>query len=66
MEKQQEIFTYTYSAAQREEVQSIRRKYLPPEDKWSVFVSSIALPAKRQSFGRLCWVLLVPSLWAWA
>lgn len=32
MEKKQETFTYTYSAAQQEEVQSIRKNYLPPEE----------------------------------
>ena len=32
MEKQQETFTYTYSAAQQKEVQSIRKNYLPPEE----------------------------------
>ena len=32
MEKNQETFTYTYSAQQREEVQNIRKKYLPPEE----------------------------------
>lgn len=32
MEKHQETFTYTYSARQQEEVQNIRRKYLPPEE----------------------------------
>lgn len=32
MEKNQETFTYTYSAQQKEEVQNIRKKYLPPEE----------------------------------
>ena len=32
MEKNQEIFTYTYSAQQQEEVQNIRKKYLPAEE----------------------------------
>lgn len=32
MEKKQETFTYTYSARQQEEVQRIRKKYLPPEE----------------------------------
>ncbi len=32
MEKNQETFTYTYSARQQEEVQNIRKKYLPPEE----------------------------------
>ena len=32
MEKKQETFTYTYSAQQQEEVQNIRKKYLPPEE----------------------------------
>ena len=32
MEKHQETFHYTYSAQQQEEVQSIRKKYLPPEE----------------------------------
>ncbi|MBQ4051755.1 MAG: hypothetical protein IJD13_08995 [Oscillospiraceae bacterium] len=32
MEKKQETFTYTYSAGQQEEVQNIRKKYLPPEE----------------------------------
>lgn len=32
MEKNQETFTYTYSAQQQEEVQNIRKKYLPPEE----------------------------------
>ena len=34
MEKNRETFHYTYSAQQQEEVQNIRKKYLPPaEDK---------------------------------
>ena len=32
MEHRQEIFSYTYSAQQQEEVQNIRKKYLPPEE----------------------------------
>ncbi len=32
MEKNQETFVYTYSAQQQEEVQNIRKKYLPPEE----------------------------------
>ena len=32
MEKNQETFIYTYSAQQQEEVQNIRKKYLPPEE----------------------------------
>ena len=34
MEENKEIFTYTYSARQQEEIRAIRNKYLPPkEDK---------------------------------
>ena len=32
MEKNQETFSYTYSAQQQEEVQNIRKKYLLPEE----------------------------------
>ena len=32
MEKNQETFSYTYSAQQQEEVKNIRKKYLPPEE----------------------------------
>ncbi len=32
MEKNQETFTYTYSAQQQEEIKNIRKKYLPPEE----------------------------------
>ena len=32
MEKNQETFTYTYSAQQQEEIQNIRKKYLAPEE----------------------------------
>ena len=32
MEKVNETFTYTYSAKQQEEIEKIRRKYLPPEE----------------------------------
>lgn len=32
MEKNQETFTYTYSAHQQEEVENIRKKYLPAEE----------------------------------
>lgn len=32
MEMQQQTFTYTYSAAQQEEIKNIRNKYLPPEE----------------------------------
>ena len=32
MEKNQETFSYTYSARQQEEVQSIRQKYLPAQE----------------------------------
>ena len=32
MEKNQETFSYTYSAQQQKEVQNIRKKYLPPEE----------------------------------
>ena len=31
MEKQRDTFHYTYSAKQQEEIQNIRKKYLPPE-----------------------------------
>ena len=33
MENRKDIFNYTYSAKQQEEIQSIRSKYLPPEQK---------------------------------
>ena len=33
MEEKKESFHYTYSAKQQEEIQSIRKKYLPQEDK---------------------------------
>ena len=32
MERNQETFSYTYSAQQQKEVQNIRKKYLPPEE----------------------------------
>lgn len=32
MEQQNNSFRYTYSAAQRSEVETIRKKYLPPEE----------------------------------
>ena len=32
MEKNQETFTYTYSAQQHEEIKNIRKKYLAPEE----------------------------------
>ena len=32
MEQQNNSFQYTYSAAQRAEVEAIRKKYLPPEE----------------------------------
>ena len=32
MEGRQEIFEYTYSAKQQEEIQNIRKKYLPKEE----------------------------------
>jgi len=32
MEKNQETFSYTYSAQQQEEIKNIRKKYLPPEE----------------------------------
>ena len=32
MEKNQETFTYTYSAQQQEEIKRIRQKYTPPEE----------------------------------
>ena len=32
MENNQEVFNYTYSAQLQEEVQNIRKKYLPPEE----------------------------------
>jgi len=32
MERTQEIFNYTYSASQQEEIKNIREKYLPPEE----------------------------------
>ena len=32
MENKDETFTYTYSAAQQQEVESIRKKYLPKEE----------------------------------
>ena len=32
MEKNSQTFTYTYSAQQQEEIQNIRKKYLPPEE----------------------------------
>ena len=33
MEEKREIFNYTYSAKEQEEIQSIRKKYLPQEPK---------------------------------
>ena len=32
MEHNQQGFSYTYSASQRDEVEAIRRKYLPPQE----------------------------------
>ena len=32
MEQEKETFTYTYSASRQEEIQRIRKKYLPPEE----------------------------------
>lgn len=32
METKKETFTYTYSAKQQEEIDKIRKKYLPPEE----------------------------------
>lgn len=32
MEKNQETFTYTYSAQQQEEIKNIRKKYMPPQE----------------------------------
>lgn len=32
MENEKETFTYTYSAKQQEEIQNIRKKYLPKEE----------------------------------
>lgn len=32
MEKNQETFTYTYSAQQQEEIKNIRKKYMTPEE----------------------------------
>lgn len=32
MEKNQETFTYTYSAQQQEEIKNIRKKYMAPEE----------------------------------
>ena len=32
MENKQEAFRYTYSAGQQEEINNIRKKYLPPEE----------------------------------
>ena len=32
MEQKKEIFEYTYSAREQEEIRNIRKKYLPPEE----------------------------------
>lgn len=32
MEKRDDTFRYTYSAAQQQEIENIRKKYLPPEE----------------------------------
>ena len=32
MERNQETFSYTYSAQQQEDIKNIRKKYLPPEE----------------------------------
>lgn len=32
MENREEHFSYTYSAAQQQEIETIRKKYLPPEE----------------------------------
>lgn len=32
MKQEKETFTYTYSASQQDEIQRIRKKYLPPEE----------------------------------
>lgn len=33
MDEKKEVFSYTYSASQQEEIKSIREKYLPPTEK---------------------------------
>ena len=43
MEENKEIFTYTYSARQQEEVRRILQKYTPPS-------SPVPLPASRSAY----------------
>ena len=55
MEENKEIFTYTYSARQQEEVRRILQKYTPPqEDKMELLrrldSSPVPLPASRSAY----------------
>ena len=48
MENKEESFSYTYSAAQQQEVESIRRKYLPKEeDKMEQLRKLHSIPTKK-------------------
>ena len=58
MEENKEIFTYTYSARQQEEVRRILQKYTPPQEDKMEFLrrldksasSPVPLPASRSAY----------------
>lgn len=56
MEKNQETFSYTYSARQQEEIESIRKKYLPPEENKMERLRSLHNSATRKA--QICALVL--------
>lgn len=58
MEPNKDVFQYTYSAKQQEEIEAIRKKYLPPqEDKMEQLRRLDKSATKRGQ--------LSPLWWAW-
>ena len=58
MEPNKDVFQYTYSAKQQEEIEAIRKKYLPPQvDMMEQLAAWIKAPPKRGQ--------LSPLWWAW-
>ena len=68
MEEKKESFHYTYSAKQQEEIQSIRKKYLPQENKMEQ-LRRLDRSATRKgtswgSSAACCWGLACAAPWS--
>ena len=66
MENKKEVFQYTYSAKRQEEIQNIRKKYLPEEeDKMERLRRLDRGTTKKARLSPLWWESLAVCFWAW-